>query len=143
MQNNRRNKTLKDKLLRKEITLDSLKNQDVTVQYYTGLEQYVTLVALFNFVKDYLLSDPCQSLFPFQAVMLTLMHLNTPLQHLAYIFCVSRTTASKVFHRTLNVLYVRLKPFVFWPDRQSIRTSLPEQFPTYPWQRVSSIIDCF
>lgn len=77
--------------------------------------------------------------------MLTFMHirLNTPLQHLAYIFCVSRTTASKVFHETLHVLYYRLKPVVFWPDRQSIRTSLPAQFKQYPWKKVVSIIDCF
>ena len=40
-------------------------------------------------------------------------------------------------------IYTTVKPLVFWPDRRSIRTSLPAQFLQYPWNRVVSIIDCF
>lgn len=139
------NYELKEKLASKEMTLESLREREDSVRYFTGLADFLTLTVVFNFVRGSMSSDKRRALSAFQSLMLTLMHirLNTPLQHLAYIFCVSKTTSSKVFHETIHVLYHRLKPVVFWPDRQSIRTSLPVQFLEYPWKRCVSIIDCF
>lgn len=116
------NMLLKEELSKKEMTLDSLAGQNDTVKYFTGLTDFIRLNIVFYYVKSHLPVDKRRALTAFQAFMLTLRHLrlNTPLQHLAYIFCVSRTTASKVFHETLHVMFYRLRPLVFWPDRQRI-----------------------
>lgn len=125
------------------MTLDSLRDNDDTVRYFTGISNFFTLVTLFDFLAWHLPTHSRRALTQFQALIHAYIRLNTPLQHLAYIFSVSRTTASKVFHETVHIMYHRLQPLVFWTDRRSIKTSLPPQFLPYPWNRVVSIIDCF
>jgi hypothetical protein len=136
---------LKEQLQKSKMTLESLEEQDDTIKYFTGIQNYVTLTALLNFLSNALPKDKRRALAPFQSLLLTLMHLrlHTPLQHLAYIFCISRPTASKVFHETLHVMYHCCKPLVFWPAREVIQAKLPDQFLMHPWNKTVSIIDCF
>uniref|UniRef100_A0A671SGA3 THAP-type domain-containing protein n=1 Tax=Sinocyclocheilus anshuiensis TaxID=1608454 RepID=A0A671SGA3_9TELE len=45
--------------------------------------------------------------------------------------------------RKLSVLYSRLSPLVHWPDRESLRVSMPHQFVEAFGNRVAAIVDCF
>ena len=70
---------LKEKLTSKEITLESLTDHEHSVRYFTGLTDFMTLVALSN-----PFSSEARPL-PFQALVFTLMHKSviTPLLHIS------------------------------------------------------------
>lgn len=82
---------------------------------------------------------------PFQMVLLTFMRLrlDLPIQHIAHLFSVHRDTVSAAFKETVSVFYSRLSPLVHWPDRESLRVSMPHQFVEAFGNRVAAIVDCF
>ncbi|MEQ2252568.1 hypothetical protein ILYODFUR_023069 [Ilyodon furcidens] len=47
---------------------------------------------------------------PFQMLLLTLMHLrlNLPIQHMAHLFCIDRSTVSTTFTNTIDVMFTHL-----------------------------------
>ena len=76
---------LKEKLTNKDITLESIRHDEDTVWYFTGLADFVSLAAIFNFVSTHLPFEKRRALSPHQALILTFMHIREkpPLQHLA------------------------------------------------------------
>lgn len=139
------NRDLKKKLKEKEITLEAFKEDDEKVKFYTGLPSFATLVVVLNHVAAFLPQGTRRLLSPFQMLMMTLMRLrlNLPVQHLAYMFQVHRTTISNAFIETVSVLFSRLSCFVYWPDRDSLKCSMPHRFVEAFGQNVAVIIDCF
>ncbi|XP_014674302.1 PREDICTED: uncharacterized protein LOC106814506 [Priapulus caudatus] len=97
-------------------------NDDDKVQYYTGLKNFVTLMALFNLLSSEISEAKNSSLSKFQKMMITLMRLrlNLSIVDLSYRFGVSRSTISKVFLEIINVMNKILSPFVQWPDRDDV-----------------------
>ena len=81
----------------------------------------------------------------FQMLHMILMRLrlNMPEQCLSYEFSVSQTTVSRIFSNVIDVLYIRTKPFVFWPEREELQKTMPMQFRKYFGEKVAVIIDCF
>ena len=65
----------------KEITLGTFRDHGNTVQYFTVLEDFITLASISSFVSTNLPFDKRLALCLFQAVVLTLTHVkvNTPL----------------------------------------------------------------
>ena len=47
---------------------------------------------------------------------------------LGFRFNVHCTTVSRVFLHVLDVLYVRLKPLIIWPDRDTSKKTMPMTF---------------
>lgn len=134
-------KTLEDTL----ITKDSFKGNDKKVQYYTGLPNFLTLKALFEFVETYIPIGGDCSLTKFQKVILVLikLRLNLPVHDLAYRFGVSRATVSRTFLSVIHVLFIRLKDLIYWPRREELRLSMPMVFRKDFGVKVAVIVDCF
>ena len=71
---------LKEKLASEEITLESLKDLENTVRYFTDLTDFMTLAEIYDFVSTHIPYNKRRALFPGQALVLTFMHIrvNTP-----------------------------------------------------------------
>ena len=71
------------------------------------------------------------------------MRLNLSGRDLEYMFGgISEATVSHTFLHVVNVLYHRLRPLVIWPDRGTLRKTLPLDFSKHCPNCVV-IIDCF
>ena len=95
--------------------------QDQTrVKYYTGLPNFLMLMALFNYLSPYISSGPRTVTTKFQELLMVLMRLrlNLPVQVIADMFLVSQSTASRIFLKVIDVMYTRLNPLIIWPDRK-------------------------
>lgn len=105
-------------------------NDDDKVCYYTGLPGWKILLVVFNFLEPCLSSGGHASLTAFQQVLMTLMclRLNLPGQDLAYRFGVNESTISLTFLQVIEVLYVRLKHLILWPDRDVLQKTMPMTF---------------
>ena len=86
---------------------------DKRVTYFTGLPNLSTLVTVFNCIKSEINGNCVLS--PFKQMILCIMrlHLALPVTDLCYRFNISKTTASRIFLETLNILYVKLKFLIY------------------------------
>ena len=125
-----------------KMTEECFRNNDKLVLYYTGLNTWELLYALFLYVKPHLMTR--SSLSTFQQLLLTLvrLRLNLQLVDLRFRFNVHCTTVSRLFLHVLDVLYVRLKPLIIWPDRDSLKKTMPMTFRKH-FPSCIAIIDCF
>ena len=71
------------------------------------------------------------------------LRLDSPLQDLAYRFGISLATASRIFERSIDVMYTRLKFLIIWPEREELRCTMPSVFLKNFRNKVAVIIDCF
>ncbi|XP_072146248.1 uncharacterized protein [Dermacentor andersoni] len=124
---------------------DILKTREDMVQFYTGLPNFALLFVLFNLLKEGATHTSRNSLTAFQEMVIFLMRLrlNTPLQDLAYRFHVSQSTVSRNVNKWLDVAYVRLSRAVQWPDRETLRATMPMTFRKSFGVEVAVVIDCF
>jgi len=138
--------SLRDKLNHVQETDESnLKDSDERVKYYTGLPNFLVLSAVFDLIAPYLNQTHRSLLSKFQQMMLVLMRLRLNLseQDLAYRFNVSQPTVSRLFRGTLDVMFARLNNLIIWPERQTLRDTMPMQFRKEFGNKVAVIIDCF
>ena len=135
---------LKVKLEAHTLNEENFRNDDKKVLFYTGLSTWELLLTLFTYVQPNLSCTAKSSLSPFQQLLLTLMRLrlNMSNQDLGYRYQIHQSTASRVFSRVLEVLFVKLKPFIKWPDRDALLKTMPMAFRKH-FPRCSVIIDCF
>ena len=59
------------------------------------------------------------------------LRLNVLDQDLAYRFAVSQSTVSKVIKKWMEIMYICLKPFVEWPEREMLEKTMLEFFIFY------------
>jgi len=121
-------------------------NQDDKVKYYTGLPNYLVLMTLFDFVKQYIPKPRVNGdLGQFERLIMTLMRLklNLPIQDLAFRFQTSTSTVSRTFLVVIHILYVRLKHLLYWPEREELRKTMPFEFRKHFGLKTAVIIDCF
>ena len=123
---------------------ESLKD-DNTVLFHTGLPNFKVLKAIFDHVLQTLPNEGLIKLTPFQEFMCTLLklRLNTPLQGLAYQFGISKATVSRIILKWLTQIDIRLQDLIIWPDRESLRKTMPMCFQESFGKKVAVIIDCF
>lgn len=128
-----------------EMKPESFEGENEKVLYLTGLPSYLILMTVFNFVSPFMTEIRRTSVTKFQQLLLVLMklRLNLPNQYLAYKFSVSASTVSKIFLNVLDILFIRLKPLIHWPDRESLRKTMPLEFKKHFGNKVAVIIDCF
>ena len=106
-----------------QMTEQSLQGDDSRVKFYTGLTSFVMLKALFDHIRPSAKEHHRSSLTYFQQFLLVLMKLRLNLldQDLAYRFAVSQSTVSKVIKKWMEIMYIRLKPLVKWPEREMLK----------------------
>ena len=126
------------------INEEYFKDNDKKVLFYTGLGTWSLLMALFTYIKPFLNDTGNSSLSSFQQLLLTLMRLRLNLngQDLAYRFNVHNSTVSRIFLRVIEVLHVKLKPLIRWPDRDALTKTMPMVFRKH-FPSCIVIIDCF
>ena len=121
---------------------DGFCKSDEKVSFYTGLPGWQVLSVLFVHLQPSLLSQ--SSLTPFQQLLMTLMRLRLNLsgQDLAYRFGVHKSTISRLFSHVIDIMYVKLKPLILWPDRDILLNTMPMDFRKH-CPSCAVIIDCF
>ena len=132
--------------LKKEflMTEESFKGNDGKVCFFTGLPSWDILQKLFKYVLPCLSSTSRSLLSPFQQLLLTLMRLRLNLSgaDLGFRFNIHMSTVSRIFTQVIEILYYRLRPLIYWPDRDSLRKSMPMDFRKH-CPNCAVIIDCF
>ena len=105
------NIALKHQIASEKMTMDTLRDDEKKVRYYTGLPSFTTLLVVFSYIEGSLTDNIKVPLDKFQKLMLVLMKLrhNFTEQDLAYRFGISQPTVSKIFFSVLHVLYMKLK----------------------------------
>ncbi|XP_067941879.1 uncharacterized protein [Watersipora subatra] len=121
-----------------------LKKKDKMVVFYTGLPDLEAVKVVYDLIKNQL-SNLSKCLSKENQLMLCLMklRLNYCFQDTVYQLDVSLSTVQKCFHSVLDLLYVRLRFFVKWPERECLRVSMPMSFRKYFAKKVAVILDCF
>ena len=138
------NHHLELKLKGQTLQEDNFRDDDKKVLYYTGLCKWELFVALFMYIKPYLQVTGKSSLSPFQDLELIdsneVSSKSTTI--VGYRFQIHHTTASRIFVRVLDLLFVKLKPLIRWPDRDALRKTMPMVFRKH-FPKCVVIIDCF
>ncbi|KAG7511425.1 THAP domain-containing 11 [Solea senegalensis] len=140
------NLLLKEKISSTGLNETGLQNYDKKINILTGLPTYSLLMTVFNVVAPFLQQSNHFRLTIFQQFMLTLIKLkmNLSFDFLAYYFGVDSSAVSEVFKHCISVMYCRLVPcLVIWPERESLRKSLPCAFSNSSFEMTVCIIDCF
>ena len=133
----------KDARLSEEILeIEGFKGDDQKILFYTGLNSWSTFSILLDYLQLHLMQRAALS--PFQQVLMTLMRLRLNLsgQNLAYRFIVHPSTVSRMFAQVLQIMYIKLKPLIIWPEREILLKTMPMDFRKY-CPKCIVIIDCF
>ena len=140
-----KNRKLQEKLSNLELNEESFRENAEKVRVFTGLANFTLLMAVFNLIAPHLKNHANTILSPFHQLLVTLMRLrlNVTVQFLSYIFHVHHSTIVRTFSNVVNILNEKFVPLtICWPDRESVRKTLPYIFRvTFP--KCVSIIDCF
>ena len=127
------------KVAQLSLSQESFMENDAKVKYYTGLPNFATLMALFNFLSPCIEIGNRSVLSLFQQLIIVLLKLclNVGDQDIAYRFCVNQSTISRCFNKWIDAMYVRLKPLIKWPGRDELMKTMPMDF-----RKCVTIIDC-
>ena len=137
-------KLLQRKVMSLALDQGSFRNDDEKVRYYTGLTNWTILLELFQYIEGSIISQGHSVISPFQQLILTLMRLRLSLsgQDLSYRFSIHSSTVSRIFTSILYILYERLKHLIVWPERETLKKTLPMDFRKH-CPTCTVIIDCF
>lgn len=126
------------------ISIDTFKD-DGQINFYTGLGNHKTLKILFDFVSPHVPHTTHNKLSNFQQLVLFLirLRLNLETQDLGYRYNVSQETACRTFNKWLDIMHIKLKKIVFWPERQNLIKTMPSSFRSNFEGHIAVIIDCF
>ena len=143
-----RNSFLNKQFTENKNTLEShLFKQHLTeekMMFYTGLPSFEIFDSVFDFVENYISQTSCSKLTKKQEFILVLMRLRLGLleQDLAYRFQISQPTVSRIIHKWITVMSARLSYLIHWPDRDSLRKTMPSCFKE-SFEKCVVILDCF
>ena len=140
------NKNLKEKILSLiPIDISRLERDKEMVLFLTGMPNYLLLMSLFSFLSESVSNTHRNCLTAFQEFLLAMMRLrlNLPFQDLAYRFNISKSTASRIFDKWIDLMATALKFLIKWPDREELQRTMPTDFVQVYGHKVAVIIDCF
>lgn len=122
-----------------------IRGDDKRTKFYTGLTTFILFQTVFDFVVPLVqtLQKMPGKLSLMDEFLMVLMKLRLGLlnEDLGYRFGVSNSTVSRIFHKWLESMYCRLKPCIRWPDKETVRKTLPIAFQKH-YLKVRCIIDC-
>lgn len=142
---NERIRALEVRIAHLSLQEEAFSNEDKKVRHYTGLQSYNLLLLLLMHLNGALSAIKVGHLSNFQKLILVLMKLkmNTSFQGLSYRFEVKLNLASECFKKVVILMNYAFGAIVHWPDRESLRTIMPESFKRAFGNSVAVIIDCF
>ena len=103
---------------------DDFTSDDEKVKYYTGLPNGELLREVFKLVVPFPGTKREYYWKSFIAVMMKL-RLNLGLQDMAYRLQVPLSTMTRRYHEMLQMLYIRLKFLIMWPECDNLRKTMP------------------
>ena len=122
-----------------------IRGDDKRTKFYTGLTTFFLFQTVFDSVAPLvqLFQKMTGKLTLMDEFLMVLMKLRLGLlnEDLGYRFGVSNSTVSRTFHKWLESMYIRLKPCIRWPDKETVRKTLPIAFKKH-YSKVRCIIDC-
>ncbi|XP_064461592.1 uncharacterized protein LOC135371457 [Ornithodoros turicata] len=141
--------------------IEKFRGSNEDFQFNTGLPNYATFCALLEYLAP--VENP-ENIVPWNCeksrdtgasetrgrpqklstekhfLVLVKLRLGLFHQHLAHLFCVSKSYVSKTFTTWINFVYVQLGPLLLWQSRETVDCTTPDAFKdSYPTTRV--IID--
>ena len=136
---------LRAKTLDTEFTQEAFQKNEDKTKFYTGLPNFLILMQMFDLCEPYISASSLSALSKFQQLILVLMRLrlNLPLKDLAYRFKISPSTVSRIWHKMINVLHLRLGFLIEWPERDMLQATMPIEFRQTFGTKVAVVIDCF
>ncbi|XP_038044401.1 uncharacterized protein LOC119719148 [Patiria miniata] len=141
------NRKLKEQLAESNNNFDRqfFQDNDENVKHFTGLSSFAILDVLFTYLETFIVCSCLNKLTKFQQLVLCLikLRLNPTYVDLGQRFNVHKSTASKTFLNIINIMYIRLMPLIFWPDREQLWETMPMSFRTHFGKQITVIIDCF
>ncbi|XP_063971493.1 uncharacterized protein LOC135158125 [Lytechinus pictus] len=137
------NRMLKAELSKSMYDQQFFEGEDERVKYYTGLVSFSVLLVLFKYLEAFIPTGI--TLTKFQHLILVLMKLRLRLSviDIGHRFGVTKTTVSRIFLTMIDIMYIRLKPLIVWPEREHLRETMPLSFITHFGKTVTVIVDCF
>ena len=123
---------------------ESLKDDNIKVKFYTGLPSFNLLMTVFSYISAHVINGPRSSLTKFQQFLMVLvkLRLNLATQDMAYRFGVHQSSVSRNIRKWIDVMYIRLKPLIKWPEREELLKTMPMDFKKN-FKKCVIIIDCF
>lgn len=134
---------LEEALNKTKVTLDNFRGDDKKTKFFTGLSHFATLEALYEMFEPYIVESKKLTKFHILFLVLERLRLNLSFRFLSYQFVTTIPTISKHFRKCLMHIYRKLKNFVYWPDRDAIKKTMPLAFQRQFGDEVVVIIDCF
>ena len=124
------------------LSVSLIEGDDNLVKFYTGLPHWSVSLHLFMFLSPHIMKSTCMEVFDDEFLLtLVRVRLNLQLKDIAICFGISIGMASKIFQKWVDVMYIRLKFLIVWPERELLDANMPCAFrDLYPSCRV--IIDC-
>ena len=119
----------------------SLEKDAEKLKFYTGIPEWCVFIALFNLISSEIHGSSKLSKFEMFVMFFMKIRLNLFEEDLGYRFDVHRTTVSRVFRRILYLLAVKTKDLILWPDRDTLRLTMPTAFRKF-FRQCCVIIDC-
>lgn len=116
---------------------------DAKVQYYTGLSSYLLLKTFELVMSPFVHGDKRSYYWKSFLIVLLKLKLNLGFQDIAYRMEISKSTVSRRFHETLDVMATRLEWLIKWPDREELWKTMPSCFRATYGTKVIAIVDCF
>ena len=114
------------------------------MKFYTGLPSFNLLMTVFSYISAHVINGPRSSLTKFQQFLMVLvkLRLNLATQDMAYRFGVHQSSVSRNIRKWIDVMYIRLKPLIKWPEREELLKTMPMDFKKN-FKKCVIIIDCF
>ncbi|KAK0130779.1 hypothetical protein N1851_034553 [Merluccius polli] len=111
-------------------------DKDEKVLFFTGLPTYQILLVLFTFLSPHF--PVKKSLDKFKQLMLTLMRLrlNVSTTFLSYAFNISIATASRIVTDVIDVMFIRMKPLIIWPEREHLQKNYANAIQETFWEKM-------
>ena len=108
---------------------------------FIGIPDWDVFKALYDLVESDLPVGPKLSKLNNLMMFFLRVRLSYGIEDLAFRFGVSKGQVSKHFHNVLDIIYVKTKPLIKWPDRDVLRLTMPTSFRKF-FKKCAVIIDC-
>ena len=108
---------------------------------FTGIAEWCVFKALFDLVSSALHDNTRLSKMSILIMFFMKLRLNLMDEDLAFRFGVHCSTVSRYFHQVLDVMAVKTAPFIKWPDRDTLRQTMPTAFRKF-FKKCAVIMDC-
>lgn len=119
-------------------------SDEVKVHYYTGLPNAEVLQSTFEFVVAFYAKGEKRRYYWLSfLIVLIKLRLNLGFQDLAFRMDVSLATIGRRFHEMLDMMVIRLKFLVQWPEREQLCKTMPMCFRAVYGTKVVAVIDCY